>query len=82
VEPPRPTPFGEPELSLSAATHEANATFTLPAELWPSYQLQYKQTPTYPGCSNLGDPVGGNDALLCIRPAASPANRFYRIEAR
>jgi len=57
-----------------------NIAVSFPSESWHSYQLQYKNAVTDSGWSNLGSPVGGNDALQTITDPASSSNRFYRIK--
>jgi hypothetical protein len=69
-----------PTFNIIAAASGANVSIIFPSESWHSYQLQYKNTLTDPGWSNLGSPVGGNDVLQLINDSTSATNRFYRIE--
>jgi hypothetical protein len=72
-----------PTFSASAALDGTgtNISVTFPTESWHSYQLQYKNTVTDPGWSNLGGRVGGNDILETITDSASAAGKFYRVVA-
>ena len=58
-----------------------NMAVTLPTESWHSYQLQYRNSLTDPGWSNLGSPFSGNDILATVTDPASGTNRFYRVLA-
>jgi hypothetical protein len=71
----------KPAFSISPAVLGTNASITFPTESWHAYQLQYMNTLTDPGWSNLGSPVGGNDELKLIQDPTSATGRFYRIEA-
>jgi hypothetical protein len=70
-----------PTFSINPGVSPANASVTFPTESWHSYQLQYKNALTDPSWSNLGSPVGGNDALQTIIDPTPTTSRFYRIES-
>jgi hypothetical protein len=51
----------------------------VPTESWHNYQLQYKDSLSDPGWSNLGSPVGGNDLQQSLYDLTPAANRFYCV---
>ncbi len=70
-----------PTFYVSSGVRGTNVAISFPTESWHSYQLQYRNALTDSGWSNLGSPVGGNDALETITDSTSRTNRFYRVKA-
>jgi hypothetical protein len=68
-----------PTFGICASLSGVNTSISFPTESCHSYQLQYKNNLTDPSWSNLGSPVGGNDALKTITDPTSETNRFYKM---
>ena len=70
-----------PKFSSNAELISSNLTVSFPTESWHAYQLQYKNSATDPGWSNLGGRIAGSDTLKMISDSISAPSRFYRIVA-
>jgi len=70
-----------PAFGISAGNYQTNVFISFPGESWHKYQLQYKNSATNTGWTNLGASIGGNDALGMFASTNSAASRFYRVVA-